>query len=206
MKDFIKTTLIGGVLFLLPVALVLFVLGHAMRLALQVIQPISHGLDLDQLGAVAGIGASTVLAVLALVLASFAAGMTARTTVGSRLSRWFENSPIGGMPHYRMVKTMAEGFTQVEDGDQLVPSLVSIEGGWQLGYLIEPIGAGWVAVFLPNAPMPLSGTVMYLPAERVRPLEITMVQATALIKRIGTGSAEALRHADLTPPSGLTAG
>jgi uncharacterized membrane protein len=33
MKEFLKATIIGGVLFLLPVALVLLILDHAMRLA-----------------------------------------------------------------------------------------------------------------------------------------------------------------------------
>ena len=43
---------------------------------------------------------------------------------------------------------------------------------------------------------------MYLPADRVRPLNITMVQAMAIVKHIGVGSAEALRGADLRLPAG----
>jgi hypothetical protein len=43
----------------------------------------------------------------------------------------------------------------------------------------------------------MSGNVMYLPAERVKRLDISMVQAMAIVKRIGVGSAEALRGIDL---------
>jgi hypothetical protein len=32
MKEFLKTAIVGGVLFLLPVSLVLLVLNHAMRI------------------------------------------------------------------------------------------------------------------------------------------------------------------------------
>ena len=46
MKEFLKTTIVGGVLFLLPVALVLFILGYAVRLAAKVVQPISNSLHL----------------------------------------------------------------------------------------------------------------------------------------------------------------
>jgi len=52
-------------------------------------------------------------------------------------------------------------------------------------------------VFLPQAPMPMSGNVMYFPAARVRPLNITMVEAMAIVKRIGVGSGAALQGAGL---------
>jgi hypothetical protein len=55
MKEFLKTTIVGGVLFLLPVALVLFILGYAVRLAAKVVQPISNSLHLDRLGDVGGV-------------------------------------------------------------------------------------------------------------------------------------------------------
>jgi uncharacterized membrane protein len=161
--------------------LVLFVFGHALRLAQRLVQPISHAVHLDRLGSVAGIDAGTLLAVGALVLVSFAAGMAARTTHGGRVSRWFEDSLIGGMPQYRMVKTMAEGFAQLENANSLKPVLVSIEGGWQIGYLLEPIAEGWVGVFMPTAPTPMSGTVMYLPADRVRLLNITLSRPPPLL-------------------------
>ena len=75
MKDFLKTTIVGGVLFLLPLGLVLFILGYALRLATSVARPISEALRLDQIGDLAGIGITTVIGVLLLVLVSFAAGL-----------------------------------------------------------------------------------------------------------------------------------
>ena len=82
--------------------------------------------------------------------------------------RWFENSLLGGLPQYQLVKSMAEGLAHVESAESVDPALVSIEGGWQIGYLPEPLEDGWVTVFLPQAPTPMPGNVMYLPAERVR--------------------------------------
>ncbi len=200
MKTFLKTTVVGGVLFLLPVALVIFILGHAMRLATKVAQPLSDKLGLEQLGHFAGIGAVTIIAALVLVAVSFAAGVIARTGWGRRISQWFEHSLLGGLPQYQMVKSMAEGFTEIENASGLKPALVNIEDGWQIGYLLESIGDGWVAVFIPQAPTPMSGNVMYFPAERVRPLGITMVQAMTIVKHIGVGSGAALRGADLRLP------
>jgi uncharacterized membrane protein len=44
--------------------------------------------------------------------------------------------------------------------------LINIEGGWQIGYLIEQLNKNWVVVFLPQAPSPMSGNVMYMPVAR----------------------------------------
>ena len=195
-KEFLKTTIIGGTSFLLPVALVVLVLSYALRLVKRIATPISHSLQLDQLGDVAGVGAATLLSVLALILVSFAAGIAARTAVGARVTRWSETSFFGRIPHYQLIKSMAEGLAHIESASGLKPALVSIEDGWQIGYLLEKLENDWVAVFLPQAPTPMSGDIMYLPISRVRPLGITMIQAMSIVKAIGVGSGAALRGID----------
>jgi hypothetical protein len=49
---------------------------------------------------------------------------------------------------------VAEGLAHIESASGLKPALVSIEDGWQIGYLIEQLENNWVAVFLPQAPTP----------------------------------------------------
>lgn len=202
LTELLKATMAGGLLFLLPVALVAIVLKQAMQLVEKIVRPISNYLPVE---AVVGVWGETLLAAVVLILVSLVAGLVARTNVGRRIMRWFENSLLGGLPQYQMVKSMAEGLAHVESAEGVDPALVSIEGGWQIGYLLEPLDNGWVTVFLPQAPTPMSGNVMYLPADRVRPLDITMVQAMAIVKHIGVGSAEALRGADLKLPAGVAA-
>jgi uncharacterized membrane protein len=66
--------------------------------------------------------------------------------------------------------------------------------------LLEQLHDGWVVVFLPQSPTPMSGNVMYLPGERVRQLTITMVEAMSTVKRMGIGSSKVLRSTDLALP------
>jgi len=201
MKAFLKTTIVGGALFLLPVALVLAILGHALRIAIKAALPIVNFLHFDQIGKALGVGLVTTVAVILLVLVSFVAGMVARTKAGSRISGWFEKSFLSGVPQYQMVKSVAEGLSQAEGtSNDFKPVLVSSEGGWQIGYLLEQLENNWVAVFVPQAPTPLAGNVRYFPGDRVRPLHITMLQARAIVKNIGVGSATALRGVNLSPP------
>ena len=196
LKEFLKTTIIGGLMFLVPVILIVVILGHAMRLAAKIAVPIAEKFAATQ---IAGVAVVTIVAALVLLILSFLAGLVARTGLGRRVSRWFEEALLGSLPQYRMIKTMADGLTQIEGANNLMPALVSIEGGWQVGYVLEEVSDGWIAVFLPQAPTPMSGNVMYMPAERVRPLQMPIGEAMLLIKRLGVGSAKALRAADLTP-------
>lgn len=195
-SEFLKTTIVGGLLFLVPAILLVLVLRHAMGFAGKIAKPIAALFPESQ---VAGMAVATILAALVLLLISFLAGLVARTGAGRSLTHWFEESLLGNLPQYRMVKTMAEGLTQVEDASGIQPALVSIEGGWQIGYVLEELGEGWVAVFIPQSPTPMSGNVMYLPSGRVRPLDMPIASAMMLVKRMGVGSSTALRGTDLTP-------
>jgi uncharacterized membrane protein len=169
MKVFLKATIGGGVLFLLPVAFILFLSSYAFRRAKRVATPISQLLHLDQLGGTLGVGAATALSILALVLISFTAGIVARTSIGGRITRWSEDVFLGRFPQYQLLKSMTESLADLENSSSVAPALVSIEGGWQIGYLLEQLQGDWVAVFLPQAPTLMSGDIMYLPSSRVRP-------------------------------------
>jgi uncharacterized membrane protein len=196
----VKATIAGGLLFLLPLMLVVLLLSHALRFAAIAVRQISEFLTLDK---VFGPAAEEILAVLMLVLISVAAGLIARTRFDRNVMRWTENSFLGGLPQYRLVKTVAEGFAQIENAENLKPILVSIEEGRQIGYLLESLQIGWVAVFVPQAPTPMSGNLMYLPEGRVRPLAISMVEAMSLVKHMGIGSSKALAAADLALPEAV---
>jgi uncharacterized membrane protein len=197
---FVKATLIGGIVFLLPIVVAIIVLAHALSLAEKAAKPAMALLP----DALAGAVTVTAAAVAVLVLVSLLAGLFARTRAGSRVMAWFESSLVGGLPQYQLVKSMAEGMAQVENAKGVTPALIYVGDAWQLGYVLEGLGRGkdWVGAFLPQAPTPMSGNILYVPVERVRPLEMTMVQAMSIVKRLGVGSADALRGVDLTPPMG----
>jgi uncharacterized membrane protein len=195
-KQFLKTTLVGGFLFLIPLILLILVLRHALGWAAKVAMPIAARFPGHE---IAGVSIGTIVAALLLLLLAFLAGLAARTRVGKRVKVWFEDSLLGSLPQYRMVKTMAEGLAQVERSTAIQPALINLEGGWQLGYVLEEVRTGWVAVFLPQSPTPMSGNVMYLPAERVRAIDLPIGEAMLLVKRMGIGSAKALHGVALTP-------
>jgi len=202
MRKFLRTTIIGGAVFLLPLVVIVMLLGYALGVAADLVRPVLDALGLDLWSNIAGIGVVTVIAVLVLVGVCFVAGLMARTAIGDALTNWIERSVLGRMPQYQMMKSMAAAFGHLENTQGLTPVLVSIEGGWQIGYQLETLENGWQAVFLPQAPTPMSGNVMYFPPERVRSVPFSMLDASRLVSRLGIGSREALGRIDMTQPAG----
>jgi uncharacterized membrane protein len=193
-KSFLKATLVGGLMFLVPVVLVALVLRHALQFAGKIAQPIAAALPVSHLG---GVAIATIIAVAILLCVALLAGLLSRTGPGRRITHWFEESILGGMPQYRMVKSLAEGLTQLETGSGMQPVLMRGDEGWMLGYQMEELPDGWRVIFLPASPTPMSGNVMYVEATRVKPLDLSMRDAMQLVKRLGIGSTEKLRGANL---------
>ncbi|MFG1403453.1 DUF502 domain-containing protein [Xanthobacter sediminis] len=189
--------LVLGMVFLLPMVLVLIVLGHAVKLVGALAKPVSHIVPVESY---VGVSGESVIGLLLILLLAFGAGFAASTRHGRRVTRFWENSLLGGIPQYQLVKSMADGLTQVESMAGVTPALVSRDGAWQLGYQLEDIPDGWVAVFIPRAPTPMSGDLFYVPKDRVVPLNIPMAQAMLVVKRMGLGSGDALRKAGLVFP------
>jgi uncharacterized membrane protein len=181
-------------MFLVPVVLLAVLLRHAMQLADKVAKPIAALLPVSQIG---GVAVPTVIAVTILAFIAFLAGLLSRTPVGRRITHWFEESILGGLPQYRMVKSLADGLTQIESDEGIQPVLMRGDEGWMLGYQMEELPGGWRVVFLPASPTPMSGNVLYVEASKVRALDITMREAMQLVKRLGIGSASALQSVQL---------
>jgi uncharacterized membrane protein len=196
MRDFMRTTIAGGLLFLLPVVLVLYFLGYAVGLVSGVIQPFLSSRQLSLLG---GVGLA-ILALLVLVLMSFIAGIIARTDMGGRFTVWLESTLLGSVPKYQVAKGIAQGFASIENTSGIKPSLISVDGGWRLGYLVGTLDNGWVTVFLPLSPKGTTGNVMYVAADLVRPLDITIGDAMGIVSGLGAGSGDALGNINLSAP------
>ena len=74
-SHFIFTTVIGGLIFLVPIVVLALVIAKAMGFMMVVAQPMAEWLPIDTIG---GVALANVLAILALIVACFLAGLLAR--------------------------------------------------------------------------------------------------------------------------------
>ena len=75
--------------------------------------------------------------------------------------------------------------------------LAQLGGAWRIGVQTKVVGGGLVAVFVPNSPNPMSGSVFLVAANSVRPASVPLATAMSCLRRCGAGSEVFL--SELTP-------
>ena len=186
---FVKTTLLGGLLFLLPLIVVLLILKKGIDLLDTLVSPIADRIPIES---VAGVRARDVLAALILVAIAFSAGLIARTRLGRGLSQRLEQRILRKVPGYTLLKGAAAGKTGTADAAGVEVALVRFDDNTMLGFIVETQEDGTLTVFVPNAPTPAAGNVYYLPEDRVQRLDVSVADAAKVIMRLGVGSRELL--------------
>ena len=197
MQKFIKATLIGGLLFLIPLALVVVVIGKVFAIVHKLVAPLA---DLLNLSAVLGIHASRVLAIVVLVLLCYVAGLLARTNAAKRLMSWLEASVLSLLPGYQFVANLTGDASLTRDHDAAKPEavLASIEDAWQFALVVEKIGTTHVVVYVPGAPSVTSGSVYVMTVDRVKPVDISLPEMSKCLKGLGVGTSAVFRDRAIT--------
>ncbi len=193
---FIKATVIGGVLFMVPIIILIMTLEKGMLIASKFVAPLAaHFPDKPLLG----MTAATLAAALVLLILSFLAGLAAQTAIGQKFVVWLEKVFLSKLPGYVMfrgvVGDMSNGMDTLAGESKVRTVFVSIEDAWQIGFLMDTLASGELAVYVPGAPSPMSGSLYFMGPDRVRESSLTVFEAQAMLRRIGKGSSEAIQQA-----------
>lgn len=186
---FIKTTLVGGVLYLVPIIVLLAIIGKANQVASKLVAPLAANFPEGFFG----FGAVRLLAIAAIVVFCFLAGLFAKSNVAKRFGDWLESTVLSNVPGYTIVKSIGESVVGAEQSYNYDAVLARIEDAWQVAFLIERIEGGHVAVFVPGAPNPASGSIYFMTEDRIKPMGLPLSNALKCVRRLGVGSNALLR-------------
>ncbi len=175
----------GGILFLLPVIVVVIILGKALAIAGKIVGPLAAHLPFESF---IGLDTPLLMAMVLLVLFCFLTGVFARTALAQKAVGWLETSVLSNVPGYEFVKSLSGSLLGYEKQTAYPVVLARIEDCWQLAFLVERIEGGHVAVFVPGAPSPQSGSVYFMTEDRIRLLDIPSTAVMKCLKRYGLGS------------------
>jgi uncharacterized membrane protein len=191
---FIRTTLVGGLLFLVPIVILTAIVAKALNLAATLVRPLAERIPVETM---AGVAMAKLLAIAAIVLFCFLTGLLARAAWARKTIRWLEINLLSNIPVYGWIKDVGQSFAGVEKAEGHEPVLAWIEEAWQIGFLLERIDGGHVAVFVPGAPSPWSGAVFFMPEDRIRPLDVPLPAALQCLRRLGLGANALLKGKSL---------
>ena len=184
---FLLITLVRGVVFLVPIALIALLAEKGYELLRRVCQPVARLLPEDRF---LGVLSEDLVVILAIALVFLVAGLFVGTSHGQLLSSRLEREVLYRLPGYLLVRGATWGLLGLDSEHPVSPVLVETEDSWAFGLLVERLPKGYCTVFLPNAPTPTSGDVRIFEASRVRMLDTTMLGMIGCLTRSGVGAGE----------------
>lgn len=192
--QFFRTTLVGGVLFLIPVILIVLLLHKALGVVSKLLHPIAEQIPR---GPLSGPVLAYILAAIALLLIGFVAGLIARTEFGLALGQRIEHFVLRKVPGFTLVKSMAQGSLGTPSDQAIKVAFAFLDEVWVLAFIIEQSEDGLLTVFVPSAPTPTGGSLYFMREDQVRRVDIPLREAIQCIMQLGVGSRALLARARL---------
>jgi uncharacterized membrane protein len=183
LAEFVKTTLIGGLLIVLPLWLSVLLLGKAIAGVLALLKPVTSQLP-------PGMHLRIVVSMLIVVAVCFIAGLVVRTGPGLRAKNVFEHYLLERIPGYTLLRGLTGRITGREEDDMFAPALVEIEDALVPAFVVEEHPDGRYTVFVPSVPTPAAGTIYILEPSRVHLVDVPFTKAVSVISKWGAGSHE----------------
>jgi uncharacterized membrane protein len=184
---FLKTTLLGGILVLLPLAGCVYVLAVVVKAVVEAVKPVASMLP-KELG---GQAVADLLVVGILVTICFLLGLLVPTTIGKAVGKWLENTLLRLLPGYQIVRRLTQQLGGRSDDSLGAPVLVQFAGSRQFGFLVEE-RADEAVVFIPMVPTPSLGTVHIVRRDAVTRLNASLTSTFNCLSQFGVGTTEIL--------------
>lgn len=184
--EFLKSTLIGGLLIILPIGLALVLGMKFISMLRPMTEPVMPFLP-------ESFRFPALIAVLMFLFLSFGAGLLALTAIGQSVGQFIEDSVLYRIPGYSTVRSLTRRIGDVEDTRKFAPAFVELEGTLVLAFIIETHDDGRYTVFVPSVPTPAAGSIYIMDRSRVHLIDAPFMDAVRCVSKFGVGSAELLK-------------
>lgn len=191
LKKFIKTTVLGGVVILLPVLLTFFFLRWLYNFITRLISPLTRLVvetaEMQELLA-------DLLVIVVIVAICFFVGLLVKTKLGRYLYRQLEKRILKVMPGYTLFRNTIKQFLGQEKKPFSRVALVQAFGNSTLmtGFVTDEHPDGRYTVFLPSALNPTTGLILHLEKRYVHLVDVSVEETMRSIISCGAGSGKLL--------------
>jgi uncharacterized membrane protein len=183
LAEFTRTTLIGGLLVILPVYVAVLLLAKTVQGLLGLLRPVAEQVP-------ASVEFRQIVAILLLVCVCFLVGLIVRTGPGLRAKNACERALLEKLPGYTFLRGLAKRLAGESEEQTLQPALAELEDALVPALIVEELEDGSYTVLVPSAPTPMAGSVYILPRDRVHPVDIPFTKAIGVFSKWGTGAGE----------------
>jgi uncharacterized membrane protein len=190
MLKFLKSSLMNGLLILLPILFLIVVIKEFLGLLIGLATPIA---DLFPREAIESIHETNILAVLIIVGSSLIMGIFARLPIGATVGRYIEQRLLEKVPVYRPLKTLLQALLGAEGSENFKPAFILCDSEvLEPAYIVEDTGRPRVVVLVPWTPNSFAGSLKLVPRERVYKLDLTLDEFSLALGHYGVGLSKLL--------------
>jgi len=186
LRRFVLTTVLGGLVVVLPIGLLWFLMRALFRWITDLLAPVEElFFFLPRINALL----IDLLSIVVILAAFFFIGLFVRTRLGQRLFALLENSFLAPLPFYKVIRDTVQQFL----GQQKMPfrEVVMVDAFGSptrmLGFVTSR-QSDYITVFVPTGPNPTNGFIFHLKEEQVESLPVKPEEAMRTIIGVGTGS------------------
>ncbi len=184
LRKFTETTLIGGLLVLLPITIFIVLVRFVLQLITKFISPIANlfsGIELP-LALINFISLGIVISFC------FVVGLVVRTRSGNTIINYMNRKYLAKLPFYTTIQeTVRQIFGKKEDSFSRVV-LIEVFGLLMTGFVTDNTKDGIYTVFVPTAPNPTNGFIFHAKEEQLTFLDVKTEDAMRTVIGVGTGS------------------
>jgi len=179
-REFVTSTVVGGLFIVVPVYLAVLLLLKGMQTVGSLVRPIAALLP-------EWMPAEGVISLLLVLTICFVVGVAVRTGPGRALRERMEVL-FERLPGYDLLRSLTRRLAGDTDQEAWKPALVEIEDALVPAFIIEEHDDGKFTVFVPSVPTPFAGAVYVIDGPRVHALDVPFTKAIQSISRWGAGS------------------
>ena len=180
-REFVVSSIVGGLLVLVPLYLSVLLLLKAMKAVGGIVRPLSKLLP-------EWFPAEQALSLLLVLIICFLIGVAVRSPAGRAARERIEKSLFQRIPGYALFRSLTQQLAGSREEQVWKPALAEIEDALVPAFIIEKFDDGRFTVFVPAAPTPFSGSIYILTPERVHPVDVPFTHAVKTLSRWGFGS------------------
>jgi uncharacterized membrane protein len=191
-----KTTILGGVLFLVPIAVIAVILGKVFQISMMIVEPLDRIIPIDSF---AGVAFVNVLAIVLILLVCFLGGLLARYGwLAERIGK-VDGLLIDLMPGYAVAKGVIGSVAKEDDITALLKAVVvRFDDYDQIAFEIER-DATKAVIFLPGSPSTWTGATIVVDLDRVTEMNMPTHKTMKLMRLLGRGSLSAIDQTSGAP-------
>ena len=180
---FIKTTVIGGLVIIIPVAVISFVVGDTINSLIAATKPLTQDLPFD---AFTNAAIALLLVIAVIIAICFIAGFLLNTLWGKTIKSWLERTLLEKIPMYSTLRGLTQKFAGIEGADYPVVEVDLYNSDSRvLGVLMDTLPDERRVVYIPSSPIVTVGQLHILPTIRVTETDLSMTETIGCLSQMG---------------------